>query len=158
MDRQKAFNISIFILLLFCLCQMVTSKNIEITSEEIFNLYRHFSFITFSLLLALVAIFSSEDVAGQFIKLVSIIGICLATLYWLVLMLFFSFEFTSTKVLYVSKTEPNSQIIQKTIYGGAVTDDYFDTVIIKQLTQNIRWIKALDKKTIDYNNWIVVTK
>ncbi len=107
-----------------------------------------------------MAVFAPQDYAVQFSRLlVMICALCAGFLY-LALSIFSPFpkDTTDIRVLYVDKQNPARQIIEQVTYAGVFGSDRYDTIIIKQLMNNVRWRSTIDMSRVDLNQWMPSNK
>ena len=63
-----------------------------------------------------------------------------------------------SKVLFVNKKNPKLNIIEQVTYAGAIGSDTYDTVLVRQIMQNVKWTKPIKISEINENEWLTMIK
>lgn len=158
--RRKLLIISTVGLVLFCLFQIFTYSNLEITDKNLFSVYRNLSFLLFCILLVILSIVLPKDFPGLFGRLGIMFVILLTGLIWVFVTVFFPFNDAKRdrKVLFVNKLNPKLLIIEQVSYAGAIGSDHYDTVFTRQLMKNVRWTKPVRISEINQDIWMPAGK
>ena len=156
MNKRSVFVSSIVLIGVSCVFHVLTWQHLEITESNLFSIYRTTSFVLFGFLLILQIVSAPSDYSSLFSRmLVIMIALC-AGLLWVFLTIFYPFPYArkDTKVLYINKQNTGKRIVEQTTFAGAIGSDRHDTILIKQLTDNVRWRNEIDLTRIDEKEWM----
>lgn len=156
MRKHTIFTGTALLMVSFCIYHLLTWRHLEITDATLFSAYRTASFVFFGLLLILLIISAPNDYSGTFSTTLVITTVLCAGLLWVALIIFYPFPYArkDAKVLYIDKQYPNRRIVEQITYAGALGSDRHDTIIVKQLMNNVRWRNETEVSEIDRKAWM----